>query len=387
MRVAFYAPLKPPDHPVPSGDRRMARLLMAALAHAGHTVTVASRLRSRAADPAAQASIAARAQRRAARLAGRYAALPASARPQAWLTYHVYYKAPDWIGPAVCRALGIPYLVVEASHAAKRARGPWAPGHEAAACAIRQAAAVLTINPADAEGLVPLLDAPSRLVMLKPFLEDAAFEPPDVPRATLRAQIAARLRLDAGVPWLLAVAMMRPGDKLASYRVLGRALDRLGTDAPWQLVVVGDGPARAETEAALAPVAPRVRQLGKLPAEAIRPLYAACDLFVWPAVNEAYGMALLEAQAAGLPAVAGAAGGVPAIVRDGLTGLLVPPGEEESFARAVRHLIDDAPARARMGAAARRTALEEHRIATAAAVLDDTLRRAGAAPEPCRASP
>ena len=36
MRIAFYAPLKPPDHPVPSGDRRMARLLMAALATAGH---------------------------------------------------------------------------------------------------------------------------------------------------------------------------------------------------------------------------------------------------------------------------------------------------------------------------------------------------------------
>ena len=46
MHVAFYAPMKPPDHPVPSGDRRMARLLMQALAHAGHRVVLASRFRS-----------------------------------------------------------------------------------------------------------------------------------------------------------------------------------------------------------------------------------------------------------------------------------------------------------------------------------------------------
>src|SRR3990172_8095375 len=59
MRIAFYAPLKPPDHPVPSGDRRMARLLMTALRHAGHEVDLASRLRSRdgGGDPLRQARI------------------------------------------------------------------------------------------------------------------------------------------------------------------------------------------------------------------------------------------------------------------------------------------------------------------------------------------
>jgi hypothetical protein len=45
MRIAFYAPMKPPDHPVPSGDRRMSRLLIAALGRAGHEVELASRLR------------------------------------------------------------------------------------------------------------------------------------------------------------------------------------------------------------------------------------------------------------------------------------------------------------------------------------------------------
>ncbi|MFZ9635662.1 MAG: glycosyl transferase, partial [Alphaproteobacteria bacterium] len=61
MRLAFYAPLKPPDHPVPSGDRRMAQLLMAALAARGHDVELASRLRRRdgAGPPARQLRLAA----------------------------------------------------------------------------------------------------------------------------------------------------------------------------------------------------------------------------------------------------------------------------------------------------------------------------------------
>ena len=60
MRVAFYAPLKPPDHPVPSGDRSMARLLIRALELAGHEVGLASRLRSRDTDgdPARQSRLA-----------------------------------------------------------------------------------------------------------------------------------------------------------------------------------------------------------------------------------------------------------------------------------------------------------------------------------------
>ncbi|HJS32647.1 MAG TPA: glycosyltransferase family 1 protein, partial [Alphaproteobacteria bacterium] len=46
MRIVFYAPLKPPDHPVPSGDRRMAQLLIAACESAGHEVELAARFRS-----------------------------------------------------------------------------------------------------------------------------------------------------------------------------------------------------------------------------------------------------------------------------------------------------------------------------------------------------
>jgi glycosyltransferase involved in cell wall biosynthesis len=386
VRVAFYAPLKPPDHEVPSGDRRMARLLMAALKHAGHEVELASRLRSRASDPKDQAAIAARGRRAAEALLARYTALPEEERPAAWLTYHLYYKAPDWLGPPVCDALGIAYVVAEASHAGKRGGGAWSLGHDAAERAIRRADAIFTINPADAEALLAVVDAPSRIVPLRPFLEDGALELPDLPRAKLRAGIAQRIGLDPGAVWLLVVAMMRHGDKLASFQALARALARLPAGPGWQLIVVGDGPARAEVEHALGAIASaRVCWLGQLPPEAIQPLYVAADLYVWPAVNEAYGMALLEALAAGLPIVAGAAGGVPAIVDDGRTGLLTPPGDDAAFTRALQGLMADPAMRAAMRDAARRKALAEHRIGSAAAVIDATLRRV--VQDRCPASP
>jgi glycosyltransferase involved in cell wall biosynthesis len=377
VRVAFYAPLKPPDDPVPSGDRRMARLLIDALAAGGHQAELAARLRSRDrhGDAERQARLAELGRRLAARIARRVRARPPEMRPAAWLTYHVYYRAPDWIGPAASAALDIPYLVVEPSHAPKRAAGPWRLGNEAAEAAIRSAAGVLCMTAADAECVAPLLAAPDRLHRLRPFVEIAPFTDAAAQRAAHRAVLAERHRLDPARPWLLTVAMMRKGDKLDSYRVLARALSML--DGDWQLIVAGDGPARPAVEEALGRLgADRVRILGGLPADALPPLYAAADLFAWPALREAYGMVFLEAQAAGLPVVAGADGGVPEVVAEGETGRLTPPGNPRAFAAALRALLDDDGERRRLGAGARRRVAERHDLPDAAATLDRALRQA-----------
>ena len=356
MRIAFYAPLKPPTHAQPSGDRRMARLLMAALERAGHRVEVASVLRSYdgGGDGAQQRRLRALGASMAARLGRRWRADP----PDLWFTYHLYYKAPDWIGPAVADALGIPYVLAEVSHAPKRAGGPWAPGHAAVAAAVSRADRVFGLNPVDAGCVLPLLADPERYVALKPFLDTAPYQ----------GAIARDLGLDASAPRLLAVAMMRPGDKLASYRVLGEALAAL-KEKPWSLLVVGDGPARGAVEAALAGLGGRVAWLGEQAPETLATIYAAADVYVWPAVNEAYGMAFLEAQASGLPVVAGRTGGVPGIVHDGITGMLVPMGDAAAFAGAVGTLLDNADKRRIMGAAARRMVAAEHGMDGAARTL------------------
>lgn len=373
MRISFYAPLKPPDAPTPSGDRRVARLLIEALTLAGHQVEIAARLRAREprGDLAAQMAIAAEGGQIAARLIADYRARPEAERPDAWITYHLYYKAPDWVGPRVAAALAIPYIAIEASVAMKRAGGPWSMGHEAVVAALARARAVIALNPADEEGLRGHVRV-GAVHRLAPFLDDAPYARAAASRDAHRADVARRFSLDPARPWLLAVAMMRAGDKRKSFGVLAQALTRI--DRPWQLVIVGDGGARAEIEAEFAPFGARARFIGLMAENDLPPVYAAADLYVWPAINEAFGMAILEAQASGLAVVAGDVGGVSAIVAHGRTGLLTRAGDAEDFAGAVGALLADPASRAAMSAAARTKFAREHAIAAASASLDRILR-------------
>ncbi|MCY4592783.1 MAG: glycosyltransferase family 4 protein [Alphaproteobacteria bacterium] len=367
MRIAFHAPLKPPDAPTPSGDRRMARLLIAALRQAGHDVRLASRLRSREPDGnrARQRRIEVRGRRIACALAER-ARRPGAWVPDLWFTYHLYYKAPDWLGPTVCRELAIPYVVAEASHAGKRATGPWSAWHAAVADALGRADLVIGLNRADRPGVEPALGPGGHYLALRPFIEPST----GPGREDARRALAARHGLDPGRAWLLAVGMMRRDVKLESWRLLGAALERLHDCPDWQLIAAGDGPTRGQVEAALEP---ETLFTGTLGPDELASWMAAADLCLWPAVAEAYGMALLEAQAAGMAVVAGAAGGVPDIVRNGETGLLVPEGDVAAFAGAVRKLLDDAELRRRMGAAAARAVRARHGLDQASARIDAAL--------------
>ena len=372
MRIAFYAPLKSPDHAVPSGDRTVARLFLCALREAGHSVEVASRQRTfdAAGDAARQERHRATAERSADRYVGRRRAAP----PDLWFTYHLYHKAPDWIGPRVASALGIPYVVAEASYAPKQEGGPWAAGHEAVAAALRTAACIICLNPVDEECISGLLGDDARIHHLAPFLATGPARLAATRRGPLRAGLAAALRIDRRIPWIAVTAMMRPGDKLASYRLLGQALKQVEA-WPWVLLVAGDGEARAEVERAL-DFPGRVHYLGRMDRKAIDGLHMAANIGVWPAINEAYGMALLEAQAAGLPLVAGDRPGVRQIVIDGETGVLAAEGNADAFATALRGLLDDPKRVTKMRKTAFETIGERHNLMHAVKQLDRILQDA-----------
>ena len=366
MTVAFYAPMKPPDHPVPSGDRRVARLLLDALRRGGHAPVVASRLRvwDDGSRPDRQSRLGRLGQRLADRLVRRWRTAPA---PRAWLTYHNYHKAPDWIGPRVADALHLPYVIVEASHAEKQRHGRWAEGFAGAEAAIRRADILLAMTAEDATGLEPL--APGRVLPLPPFLDTGPFT------AAARDRLRWRRHWwgdDRAERWLLAVGMMRPGDKAASYALLAEALAAL-TDRPWRLAIAGDGPGRDAVLARFDPA--RCRWLGRLAPDDLPGLYAAADLLVWPAVNEAFGMVLLEAQATGLPVVAGAERGVPEVVADGRTGRLAAARDPAAFAAAVADLLDHPDRRADLAAAALADTARARGIDAAAARLTAVLDR------------
>jgi glycosyltransferase involved in cell wall biosynthesis len=369
VRIAFYAPLKPPDHPVASGDRTMGRALLEALRLAGHEAEIVCHFRSfDSGDPGRQAKLRRVGQRLAEKLAGR---LERRGKPDLWFTYHLYHKAPDWLGPVVAERLGLPYVVAETSFAPKQAGGRWDIGHRGVAEAVYRAEAVFQLNPADVECVAPLLASPDRLKPLSPFLDTRPFQ--GAAEARDRRAIAERYGIDPAEPWLLAVGMMRADQKLRSYRCLAEALSGV-TDLPWRLLVVGGGPAEDEVRTAFASLGPRVTWLGVADEKALPALYAAADLYVWPAVKEAWSMAFLEAQAAGLPVVAGRSGGVPSVVGDGETGLIVPEGDAKAFGQAVRLLLQDPDRRREMGRAAQRRAIDRHDRTSAAAVLDQALQ-------------
>ena len=306
------------------------------------------------------------AQQLRSRLIRRYRAgiLPV---PDVWFTYHLYHKAPDWLGPHVCQLLHIPYLVAEASHAPKQANGPWADGYQASGEALKQASAVIALNRADIPCIEPWVTRQTKLVHLKPFHEITSV-PAGPSRDATRRRLSRELATCPSGSWLLTVGMMRPGAKLASFELLAKALEKI-KNLDWQLIIVGDGVDRYKVEQAFQPVKERVFFAGLRSAQELVSFYAAADVFLWPAINEAYGMAILEAQSAGLPVVAGNVGGVPDIVRDTLTGTLVPAGQIAPFAEATGQLLSN-PERCReMGKSARRIMMREHDLASASRVL------------------
>src|SRR5438128_299177 len=91
---------------------------------------------------------------------------------------------------------------------------------------------------------------------------------------------------------------------------------------------------------------------------------AALDLFVLPSLNEGMGRALIEAMAVGCPVVATRVGGIPDIVADGTTGLLVPPRDDRALAEAILTLLRDRSRRAAYGESARRHVDDRFEVAS-----------------------
>jgi len=374
VKIAFYAPLKPVDHPIPSGDRQLGEALLKALRIRGHDTFIASRFRSfeGRGDGRRQARLAEVGKRLGDRLVRRLSR--AERRPDVWFTYHLYHKAPDWLGPNVSRALDIPYVVAEASVAPKQRYGKWALGYQESRNAIASAAATIFFNPVDFAGVRTLRGPARHDEYVPPFLDLSALGATSSTRETEHAGTKRRLRL-------ITVAMMRPGAKLASYRLLADALGRISPAnrermPDWELAVVGDGTARGEVEAAFAQVASHIRFVGFQPPGEVAAWLRSSDLYVWPAIDEAFGMAFIEAQACGLPVIAGNGAGVASVVAANRSGLLARLGDPAAFAQAIETLMTDGARRRQMAAEAMNYASSQHDLPAAAARINVVLCRA-----------
>jgi len=150
--------------------------------------------------------------------------------------------------------------------------------------------------------------------------------------------------------------------------VLARALPRILEGFPAaEFVFTGGG---AEEFLQLVPLSGQLRShirfLGYVPFGDLPRIYASSDLVIAPTYYENFPIRILEALASGVPVVASAVGGIPAAVRPGSTGTLVPPGDPDRLAAAVVELLRDDALRAKMGQEGRRLIVDRFSWARAA---------------------
>ena len=142
--------------------------------------------------------------------------------------------------------------------------------------------------------------------------------------------------------------------------------------ASHDLLLAGDGPERPALErlAADLSLGDRVRFVGRADRPLAVSLFAGCSFFVLPSRQEPQGIVNLEAMAAGKAVLASRVGGVPEIVQDGETGLLVPAEDASALAEAIDRLTGDVSLRQRLGAAGKERAKAFDWNAIAAQYLD-----------------
>jgi glycosyltransferase involved in cell wall biosynthesis len=133
------------------------------------------------------------------------------------------------------------------------------------------------------------------------------------------------------------------------------AMPRVTAQRDAWLVLLGRGPREAELRAIAAATRGANVAFARFTADPA-PAFAAAEVVVLPSKWEGLGLALVEAAQHGRPAVATRVGGIPEVVEDGVTGLLVPPGDVVAFGDAVARLLTDDDLRRRMGDAARESA-------------------------------
>jgi glycosyltransferase involved in cell wall biosynthesis len=173
-------------------------------------------------------------------------------------------------------------------------------------------------------------------------------------------------RYEATPDTLARAAKLREGHTRPIVLFVGRlvyykgvdVLVRAMTDVDADLVVIGSGPLEgAMREIAVAGgIADRITFMPPVPDEELVAWYHAADVFCLPSVerSEAFGAVQVEAHACGTPVVStNLPTGVPFVNEDGVTGLIVPPGDAPALGGALRRLVDDPQLRAKLGAQAR----------------------------------
>jgi len=207
---------------------------------------------------------------------------------------------------------------------------------------------VAAISQGVANALIAAGVSPDRINVIPSGVDCVRFHPPSA-----QEKAAARSRLGCA-PEQVALAAVGALEPRKGHRYLLDALARLRQrNRPVRLYIAGAGSQRSELQAQAERlgIADAVVFLGSI-ADPLT-LFWAIDIFVQPSLMEGLGVALLEAMACGLPAVASRAGGMAEVIEDGLNGRLVGVADSGGLAQALEELADSAALRSSLSRQAR----------------------------------
>lgn len=220
---------------------------------------------------------------------------------------------------------------------------------------LRGAYRVVTVCRPFADHLERLGVQPNRIIILHNSVTPFA-PPPEEAVQRVRRELG--LGDDEAV--ILAVGRLSHEKGHADLIRATAALEAMPRAPRFRVVIVGDGPEREP----LARLASRLGVQQRITFAGFQrdtqPYYAMATLVAVPSHSEGSPNVVLEAMAAGLPIAANAVGGVPEILEEGVTGLMVPPRNPEAMANAMLRLLSDPELRSRLGSAARACAESSH---------------------------
>ena len=244
---------------------------------------------------------------------------------------HAFGHFPTWAGSLSRRLRGTPLVITPHSDEGLGTAASRLYQRAVARVTLVGADRVIAQTRIEAERLSSWGVDRSRIVVIPTPIDLDEF--PEVPD---------RLPPSSGGPTILFVGRLVPVSK--GLDVLVRAFARLPEGLSARLRIVGEDWGAGAPLLRLARelgVASRVTLLGAISKPDLRREYAGADLFVLPSRAESFGAVLLEAMASGLPVVATRVGGIPEVVEEGATALLVPPDDVDALSQAVRRLAED----------------------------------------------
>ena len=279
-------------------------------------------------------------------------------KPDVFLSYHIKGSTPDYFGPLLSAIINKPYFIFDGNFCTSEVKNI----NSSISCyAVKNAFSKATHifqNKTNAYHTSIRNIGIDRVSYVKPGIN------PDDFGKYSRSVTRERYQVNDNVPIISSNAMCRSGRKADSIRFLIDCLERLKSKSikfVW-IHAGGDGEFQSLKKYAGDKLGSLAIMPGVMEKDEVHALMAASDVFAFPGINETLGMVYLEAQYYQTPVVAFDNGGINEVVKNNITGLLVPPMDTDAYVNAIEALLSDHELRLDMGREAKKTVINDHDI-------------------------